>query len=350
MSFVRPILFRAAALGGVLLAVLFLLVISLGATGVSDKLLQAQVSEQIRGLREPLSRTIKDPDELERALQARRADLESFYGLDTPWYQRMPSTVVRVLKLDLGNARTLRTTTGETAISSIIWERIPNTLMLFLTSFVIVAGIALLVGVRFAANVGSRIDRILSYFSAISFAMPTWWVGILGILVLSYKLGILPTGRMYSTPPPVDALPRLFDLAKHAILPVSTLVLVSIGPAIYSVRTMTMTVAQEDHVTIARAKGMPESVIGRRHILRVAAPPIVTGLILGLTSTVGGSILVETIFQWRGMGGLYYEALTGSPDEGLIIALTYVFTLMYVVARLVLEVLYVVLDPRVRYT
>ena len=101
---------------------------------------------------------------------------------------------------------------------------------------------------------------------------------------------------------------------------------------------------------MARAKGMPESIIGRRHILRVAAPPIVTGLILGLTGSLGGSILIETIFQWRGMGLLYYEALTGTPDEGVIIALTFIFTLLYVLSRLVLEVLYVVLDPRVRYS
>jgi peptide/nickel transport system permease protein len=107
-------------------------------------------------------------------------------------------------------------------------------------------------------------------------------------------------------------------------------------------------VAQEDHVTLARAKGMPPSIVARRHILRVAAPPIVTGLILGLAATLGGSILVETVFAWQGMGRLYYDAIAGTPDESLIVALTFMFTLVYVVARMVLEVLYVVLDPRVR--
>jgi peptide/nickel transport system permease protein len=94
---------------------------------------------------------------------------------------------------------------------------------------------------------------------------------------------------------------------------------------------------------------MSESVVARRHILRVAAPPIVTGLILGLAGTVGGAILVETVFGWQGMGRLYYEAITGTPDDGLIVALTFMFTLLYVVARMILEVLYVVLDPRVRF-
>jgi ABC-type dipeptide/oligopeptide/nickel transport system permease subunit len=130
---------------------------------------------------------------------------------------------------------------------------------------------------------------------------------------------------------------------------VLTLVLVSVGPYVYVVRTITLGVAQDDHVTLARAKGMPERIVARRHVLRVAAPPIVTGLILGLAGSLGGSILVETVFDWRGMGRLYYEAIVGTPDEGLIIGLTFMFTLLYVAARMILEVLYLLLDPRVRY-
>ena len=155
---------------------------------------------------------------------------------------------------------------------------------------------------------------------------------------------------MYSTPPPTEPFLRFLDLLTHAALPILTLVLVSVGPYIYIVRTMTLNVAQEDHVTTARAKGVPEGRVMGQHILRVAAPPIVTGLILGLTGTLGGSILIETVFNWQGMGRLYFDAVTGSPDEAVIVALTFIFTLLYVIARFVLEVLYIVLDPRVRYT
>jgi peptide/nickel transport system permease protein len=86
-----------------------------------------------------------------------------------------------------------------------------------------------------------------------------------------------------------------------------------------------------------------------RHILRVAAPPIVTGLILGLAGSLSGAILTETVFLWRGMGRLTFEAINGTPDEGLIVALTFVFTLLYIIARFILDILYVVLDPRVRF-
>jgi peptide/nickel transport system permease protein len=154
---------------------------------------------------------------------------------------------------------------------------------------------------------------------------------------------------MYSTPPPHGPLTRFLDLLKHALLPVLTLVLVNVGPYIYVVRTITLNVAQQDHVALARAKGLPESRVRHRHILRVAAPPIVTGLILGLAGSLTGSILVETVFNWQGMGRLYYEAVMGTPDEAVIVALTFLYTLLYVVARLILEVLYVFLDPRVRY-
>lgn len=349
ISIVRPLAIRAVTLFVVLLAVLALLVISLGATGFSDDLLRAQVSDQVRAERTTLAQTIRDPLALEQAIEERQALWENFYGLDEPWYIRLPPQVFRVLKLDLGEARSLRTAEGSTRISDIILERLPYTILLLSTSTVIVAVVGLLVGARMATRVGTRLDRALSYLAAITFAVPTWWLGILLIVVLSFQLDLLPAGGMYSVPPPTGRWDRIVDLAYHAILPILTMVPISIGPYIYSVRTMTVTAAQEPHVQLARAKGLPESRITRRHVLRVAAPPIVTGLIFGLAGSLSGSILVETVFNWQGMGRLYFDAVSGTPDEGVIVALTFVFTLMYVVSRFVLDILYVLLDPRVRY-
>jgi peptide/nickel transport system permease protein len=349
MNIVRPLAIRAITLFGVLVAVLVLLVVSLGATGFSDNLLKAQVNEEIRNFRIAQSQTIRDPDELEKAVSQRQTELERFYELDKPWWRRLPPQVARVLKLDLGDARQLRTAEGSTKISDIVLERLPNTILLLTTTSVITAVIGLLIGVRMATRVGSPIDRAVAYFAAISFAVPAWWLGILAILVFAFKLDILPAGGMYSNPPPEARFDRWLDLGKHAILPIITLVLVSVGPYIYQVRTMTVTIAQEDHVLLARAKGLPESRITSRHILRVAAPPIVTGLVLGLAGSLSGSILTETVFNWRGMGLLFYEAINGTPDEGVIVGLTFIFTLIYVSARFLLDILYVMLDPRVRY-
>jgi peptide/nickel transport system permease protein len=326
-----------------------LLVVTLGATGYSERILDAVINEELRNLRPQLAQTIRDPAQLEEALEARRTELERSYGLDVPWYERLPGMVARVITLDLGEARTVRSSDGSSDIVDIILERLPASLLLLTTSLLITAVIGVSVGTWLSTRVGSRLDRLVSYLAAVSFAMPGWWVGILLILVLGFALRLLPTGGMYSVPPPTGAIERFLDQAWHAILPILTLVLVSLGPSIYVIRTLTLNVAQEDHVTLARAKGMSESVIARRHILRVAAPPIVTGLILGLAGTLGGAILVETVFGWQGMGRLYYDAIAGTPDDSLIVGLTFMFTLVYVIARMVLEVLYVVLDPRVRY-
>ena len=349
MSVLRAFAVRALTMIGVLLVVQILVVISLGATGYSDRMLEAVIGEQLRAMRSSLAETIRDPERLEQALHAHRTELENAYGLNRAWYLRLPGMVLRVFRLDLGQAHTLRSSTGSNRVADIVLERIPNSMLLLTASLAITALIGILVGSRLATRAGTTLDRAVSSFSAISYALPTWWVGILLILLFAFRFGVLPSGGMYSAEPPVGGLARFLDLCRHALLPIFTLVLTSLGPYIYVVRTMTLSVAQSDHVTVARAKGMSERVVSRRHILRVAASPIVTGLVLGFAGTLGGSILVETVFNWRGMGRLYYEAIAGTPDEMVIVALTFVYTLLYVVARMILEVLYVILDPRVRY-
>lgn len=333
----------------VLLVVQVLVVVTLGATGYSDRMLEAVIGEELRAIRPSLAETIRDPDALEAAVEARRNELIELYGLDRPWYTRLPGMVVRVLTLDLGEAHTLRSSSGSNRVNDIVGERIPNSVLLLATSLALTAAVGLLIGARLAGRPGTLLDRTVSSFSAISYAFPTWWVGILLILLLSFRLGWLPSGGMYSAPPPEGGIARFLDLLKHALLPVITLTVAGIGPYIYAVRTITMNVAQGDHVTVARAKGLSGGRVSKRHILRVAAPPIVTGLIMGFAGTLGGSILVETVFNWQGMGRLYYEAIAGTPDEMVIVALTFVYTLIYVVARMVLEVLYLMLDPRIRY-
>ncbi|MEM4486863.1 MAG: ABC transporter permease, partial [Zestosphaera sp.] len=119
------------------------------------------------------------------------------------------------------------------------------------------------------------------------------------------------------------------------------------GPWIYSIRAMLIKIVKEDFVTAAVARGLPEKQVLRRYIIRPSISPILTNVLLGLAGTLGGYIITESVFDWPGMGTLYYAAITGG-DAPTILALTYVFTLVYVVARFILEILYVALDPRVR--
>lgn len=349
MSLLRILCFRALSLVAVLLVTLVLLVVVLGATGVSDRLLDAMVREEVQGVRESLSQTIHDPQRLEEAVGVQREQLIEHYGLDRPWYLRLPSMVYRVLTLDLGEARTARSFEGSARVADIVLERVPFTAALLLTATVFTALTGLLLGVYLATHVGSRFDRAMCYLSAGSYALPTWWTAILLILVFGFYLRLFPTGGMFSIPPPEGGLSRFLDLAWHVVLPTLAMVLAGVGAWIYVVRTMVLNTAQEFFVTVARAKGLPEGQVMRRHILRVAAPPIVTNLVFAFVGVLGGAILIETVFRWPGMGRLYYEAILAA-DENVIIALTFIYTLIYIIARFVLEVLYVILDPRVRYT
>ena len=355
MSLGLTLALRGVTLAATLFIVITLVVVTLGATGFSDNIIEAVINEEVRSIREGLAQTIRDPEQLQEVVHLRREELRRFHGLDRAWYSRLPSMVWRVVRLDLGEARSLRSFKGSAKVSDMVLERLPYTMLLITTSSIITAVIGLPLGVTLATRAGSKIDRSVSYISAVSYALPAWWAGILLILLLHYQFqqvtgfALFDSGGLYSSPPYNDGLLRFLDLLWHAALPVITLVLVSLGAWTYVVRTLVMNTAQEFFVTVARAKGLPEGKVMRRYILRVAAPPIATNLVFWLTGSLGGAILTETVFNWPGMGQLAFEAIT-QADESVVIALTFMFTLLYVISRFVLEVLYVALDPRVRYS
>jgi peptide/nickel transport system permease protein len=348
MKIGRTLLMKAISLLMVVVITLLLMNVILGATGFSDRMLGALINEQVRNYRQGLLGTITNPDEVDRIVSEFEQTLISAYGLDQPWPTRLPQMIWRVMTFDLGESKTAQTFTGSTQIRDLIMERLPKSILLITTSVGISAILGITLGTKIATKPGSRLDRFFSNYSAFSYAIPTWWTGLLFIMVFAVMLRILPSNGMYSAPPPTEPIPRFLDLLYHAILPISTLVLALSGSWIYMTRTMVINTAQQDFVNVARAKGIPENLVMRRYIIRVAAPPILTNVILGLAGSLGGAILTETVFGWPGMGLLYWDAIV-NVDEGLIIALTFIYTLIYVIARMILEILYIVLDPRVEY-
>lgn len=344
----RSLIVKGLSLLMVVLVTLLLMNLVLGATGFSDRMLNALVNEQVRVYRQDLVQTMQDPVELQRIITNYEQMLRRAYGLDKPWPLRLPQMIWRVMTFDLGKSKTAQTFKGSTLIRDLIMERLPKSVLLITTSVGLSAILGLAIGTKIATKPGTRLDRFFSNYSAFSYAIPTWWTGILFILVFAQYLRILPPGGMYSAPPPTESTARFLDLLWHAILPISTLVLALSGSWIYMTRTMVLTTAQQDFVNVARAKGLPENMVMRRYIIRVAAPPIITNVILGLAGSLSGAILTETVFGWPGMGLLYWNAIV-TVDEGLIIALTFTYTVIYVAARMILEVLYVILDPRVEY-
>lgn len=352
-SLAKTFIIKAATLIIVLIGVLFLLAVIMGATGLSDKILSSTLTVELQEYKQLLSRQIKDPVALERAVEEYRKERAAALGLDKPWYVRLPQLIYRLLLLDLGYSRTLQSSWGSKKVFDLIIDRLPNTIILTTTGILFTSLVGIWMGLYIGSSIGSRADRAISISSAASYALPLWFTGLVLILALAYGpkmlwgVQIFPPGGMVSVPPPKEPLAYALDLLWHLSLPLMASFIVFFGGWAYTTRNIVFNVSQEDFVYFARAKGLPEGVVRSRHILRPSLPPILTNLILSLAYSISGYIITERVFNWPGIGSLYYQAIT-ALDEPVIFALTYVFNLVYIVARFILEILYVVVDPRIR--
>ena len=268
-------------------------------------------------------------------------------GLDKPWYENLPKYLLTVLTLDM-RSQVLRSNSGSQLVRDIIMERLPRTVLLFTTATIISALVGLLLGLLAAYKRGGILDNLVTLAAMVSASFPMWWIGMIMIEIFSYGLGLFPSGGMTSVPPPKGALAYLADLMYHMALPLITIVLVSLGGWAYVTRSILVGATKEDYVLAAKARGLAERSVLFRHILRPSLPPILTMIALSLVASLSGAIITEIVFNWPGMGLLYWEAIE-TLDVPVILGLTYVFTLVFIIAMVILDILYIVLDPRVRW-
>ncbi|MFN3803582.1 MAG: ABC transporter permease [Pyrobaculum sp.] len=354
-SLVKTLVIKTITLVLVLFGVLLLLALLMGATGLSDRLLLSILNDQVRAYQQSLIQQRLPPEQIKIAVAEYNKTLAEQLGVDKPWYFRIPQLILSLLFLDLGESRTLQSSWGSKKVADLIIDRLPNTIILTTTGIMFTALVGIWIGLYIGSNVGSRLDRVVSILSAVSYALPLWFMGLVLIFALAYGPKILwgiqlfPGSGMVSTPPPKEPLAYFLDLLWHLALPLIASFIVFFGSWAYTTRNIVFNVGQEDFVSFARAKGLPEALVRRRYILRPSLPPILTALILSLATSISGYIITERVFNWPGMGSLYYAAIT-ALDEPVIFALTYVFTLVYILARFVLEILYIVVDPRIRLT
>ncbi len=352
-SLIKTLIMKVVSLVVVLIGVLVLLAVIMGATGLSDRMLKSILIEEVQEYRRMLIKQGVDLEAIEKAVEEYNKTRAEALGLDKPWYVRLPQLIYRLLVLDLGHSRTLQSSWGSNKISDLILDRLPNTIILTTTGITFTALVGIWVGLYIGSNIGSKADRVISILSAVSYALPLWFVGLVLILLLAYApkilwgIRIFPPGGMVSIPPPKDPVAYFLDVLWHLALPLMASFIAFFGSWAYVTRNIVLNVSQEDFVNFARAKGLPESVVRRRYILRPSLPPILTNLILSLAFSISGYIITERVFNWPGMGLLFYSAIR-ALDEPVIFALTYIFTLVYIVARFVLEILYIVVDPRIR--
>lgn len=268
-------------------------------------------------------------------------------GLDEPWYspKRFFNTMVKVVTLDLGKSNFFTTDDGSANVRDIIMQRLPKTILLFTTSTIIVAVIGIYLGAFIADRSGSLADKINSMMAVLSNSFPSWWVGMLMIFIFAFVYQLFPA-RSTPLTSPSDPF-YFFDLLYHMILPLITLVLVGISAWAYIVRYYLVRIMNEDFIVAKRAIGISKRKILYSHMLKNAAPPIITSIALSLASSFGGAIIIESVFDWPGMGKLYYDAI-GVNDVPVILAITYIFSLVFVLTIFVTDIAYGFVDPRVK--
>lgn len=282
-----------------------------------------------------------------RALLDRRVELEiEQYGLDRPFIQRSFSYLRDALLLDLGYAEGLVSDSGSRQVRNIILERLPPTLLLFGTAQLLLFFGALAFGLSLSRRYGSFVDKVVLALAPTS-AAPGWFYGLFLILIFAALLQVLPFGGMVSAPPPESRLEYALSLGEHMILPVAAWLMAAIFLTTYNWRTFFLIYSSEDYVEMARAKGLPDRMIERRYILRPTLPNIITSFSLLVITLWSGAIIHETVFNWPGIGRLYYQAI-GLFDTPVIVANVVLYAYLLAITVFLLDFLYALVDPRVR--
>ncbi len=233
----------------------------------------------------------------------------------------------------------------------LVTERIWPTLLLVGTAIVLASIIGVWIGIKAGWQRGKTFDKVSTGVTLTLYSMPEFWLGMILLIVFGVGVfglpGIFPIGGISTPGVDTSSLAGWLDVAWHMVLPVTTLTLVYLAEYALVMRSSLVDEMDEDYITTARAKGLMDRLVRRRHAVPNALLPTITLIFLNIGFTVSGAITVETVFSWPGLGLLSYEALRG-PDVALLQAIFLLFSIGVVLANLVADLLYAVIDPRVR--
>jgi peptide/nickel transport system permease protein len=270
-----------------------------------------------------------------------RAGLRAKFGLDDPVMVRYVRWAGAMVKGDWGFSFASRVD-----VDTLILQRLPVTLLIIGSSLVLALLVALPVGVYAATRPYSLFDQIANTLAFVGFSLPTFFTGILFILLFSIHLGWLPF--VYRADISATGWQWYWEHFKQAIMPVAVLGLFQGASWTRYVRSAVLDVIRLDYVTTARAKGLAERVVVMKHVLRNALIPVVTLVALQMPAVFGGAIVTEQIFRVPGIGSLLISAILAN-DTPVIMAVTFVFACLVILFNLVADLLYGWLDPRITY-
>ncbi len=272
------------------------------------------------------------------------AELTKKYGLDSPLYVQFFRYIGNLLKGDMG----VSIYTNQ-PVAKEIMSRLGPTMLLCLTSCVIALVLGTLLGIFCARHVGSFLDSILGSVSYFFDSTPSFWLGLMLILLFSSTLHLLPTYGMVSLRAPAQGFARTLDIMKHLILPSMAISLTLIPYYFRIARTSVIQVGNEDFITTLRAAGMQEKKIYRKYVFRNAILPVVTVFGIQLAYIVSGSAIVEIVFSWPGMGSYMMTAIS-RRDYPTLMGIYFVISISVAVMMVTVDVIYTYLDPRIGHS
>jgi peptide/nickel transport system permease protein len=279
-----------------------------------------------------------------KATAESRARLKAYYGLDQPLHVQYGRWLYRMAALDFGDSFS---PDGRT-VAEKIRERIPITLTINVLSMGLIFLVAIPVGVYSAVRKGALFDRISTVVVFIGFAIPTFWLALLLMILFGVKLGWLPISGISSMDyGSLGAFGKLVDRAHHLFLPVLLTAFGGLAGDSRYMRSSMLEVIRQDYIATARAKGLPEGKVVFRHALRNALLPVITIMGLEVPALLGGSVIVETIFAIPGMGQLFYQGVM-SRDYPLIMGILTIGAFLTLLGNLLADVGYALADPRIR--
>lgn len=278
------------------------------------------------------------------ATPAERLEVIQSFGLDKPVWEQYWLFLTRALSGDLGNSFVY----NQPALTLIL-HRMPATLELAFVALILALVIGIPLGVYAGLKPKGLVSKSIMTVSILGFSLPTFWVGLVMIMLFSVKLGWLPASGRGETVP-IFGVPLSFftlDGLWHLLLPAINLALFKISLVIRLTRAGVMETMQLDFVRFARAKGLPERRIVTVHVLKNTLIPLITVIGLELGSVIAFAVVTETIFAWPGMGKLIIDAIS-VLDRPVILAYLMITVVMFSVINLVVDILYSIVDPRVR--
>jgi peptide/nickel transport system permease protein len=268
-------------------------------------------------------------------------ELRRFYGLDLSISAQLGNYLWRLVRFDLGFSAIY----GK-PVATVIAERLPATLLLMTASLSFAFFFGLVLGVIAARGVNKWPDTLISSLGLIFYATPSFWFGLMAIVVFSIYLQWLPAGGFEDIALGQTGIWRVLDIARHLVLPTLTLALIFLAIYLRIMRASMLEVLNQDFVRTARAKGLDETGVVVRHVLRNALLPMVTLIGLQAGTMLGGSVVVESVFSLPGLGRLAYESVV-QRDLNTLLGIIFCSALLVIFVNFIVDLVYARLDPRI---